>query len=242
MPTRQDTALFLAAMPERYARDFDHAVVAQHAAAWVARGDRVASVTRFSSREPGGDALCLIAEDRPGLLAMFAAAFVCLGLDVVAAKVYTRRPRGRPAEAVDLFWVQRAGRDGDAARIGADDIARLQSRLTENLQNPTSVVELFRCSEQRARPSAGSTVVRFVEGRSGTLSTLELETEDRFGLLLALARALYDQRATIESSEIRTKHQRVLDVFSIAELDGSPISAERRLEIQVAVLAAIDAK
>jgi [protein-PII] uridylyltransferase len=242
MPSRQDTAQFLASMPDRYVRDFEHAAIEQHAAAWSARGDRVASVTRFSSRDPAGDALCLIAEDRPGLLSMFAAAFVCMELDVVAAKVYTRRPRGRPAEAVDLFWVQRAGRDGDAARIGADDVARLQARLTEILQNPAAVVDLFRCSEQRARTSPGSTVVRFIEGRTGALSTLEIEAEDRFGLLLALARALYDQRATIESSEIRTKRHRVLDVFSIAEHDGSPISAERRLEIQVAVLAAIDAK
>jgi [protein-PII] uridylyltransferase len=242
MPIGQDSARFLDSMPKRYARDFSHAVIAQHAAAWSARGERVASVTRFSSGDPSGDALCLIAEDRPGLLSMFAAAFVCLELDVVAAKVYTRRSRGRQAEAVDLFWVRRAGRDGDAGRVDADDIARLHARLTEILQNPASFAEVFRCSEQRARPSGCPTVVRFVEDATGTLGTLEIETEDRFGLLLALSRALYDQRATIESSEIRTRRERVLDVFSIAELDGSPISAERRLEIQVAVLAAIETK
>jgi hypothetical protein len=32
----------------------------------------------------------------------------------------------------------------------------------------------------------------------------------------------------------------VFDRFSIVELDGSPISAGRRLEIQVAVLTAVD--
>jgi UTP:GlnB (protein PII) uridylyltransferase len=239
MPTSQHTAHFLGSMPGRYARDFDRSVVTQHAAAWLARGDRVASVTRFSSRDPGGDALCLIAEDRPGLLSMFAAAFVCTELDVVAAKVYTRRPRGGRAEAVDLFWVQRAGRDGEAARIGADDIVRLQSRLTESLQKPSAAADVFRCSEQRARPAVGPTVVKFVEDRTGTLDTLEIETEDRFGLLLSLSRALHEQRATIESCEVRTQQRRVFDVFSIAEVDGSPISAERRLEIQVAVMAAI---
>jgi UTP:GlnB (protein PII) uridylyltransferase len=239
MPTSQSTAQFLGSMPGRYTREFDRSVIAQHAAAWLARGDHVASVTRFSSGDPGGDALCLIAEDRPGLLSMFAAAFVCVELDVVAAKVYTRRPRGGPAEAVDLFWVQRMGRDGEAARIGAEEIVRLQSRLTETLQTPAAAADVFRCSEERAHPATGPTVVRFVEDRTGTLDTLEIETEDRFGLLLSLSRALHDQRATVESCEIRTQQHRVFDVFSIAELDGSPISAERRLQIQVAVMAAI---
>jgi UTP:GlnB (protein PII) uridylyltransferase len=242
MPTRQDIARFLDSMPARYARDFEPAVIAQHAAAWSARGDRITSVSHFSSQEPSEDALCLIADDRPGLLSMFAAAFVSVELDVIAAKAYTRHPRGRPAEAVDLFWVRRAGRDNEPDEGSIEDMGRLLARLTEILQDPAPMSNLSVYSEPGVRASSSPTLVRFIEGRAGTLSTLEIETEDRFGLLLAMSRAVYEQRAAIESCEVRTKRHRVFDVFSITELDGSPISAARRLEIQVAVMSAIEAK
>lgn len=241
MPTREQIAQFIASMPARYARDFDHPVISQHAAAWFARGDRIASVSRFLSRESHGDALCLIADDRPGLLSLFAAAFVATGLDVVSAKAYTRRQRGRPSEAVALFWVQHSRPDRQWDRVSAEDIGAVLVRLTEILENPASIANLHRRPERPSQPSAGPTVVRFIEGPARTLSNLEVEAEDRFGLLLALSRALHEQRAVIESCEVHTKNDRVSDSFSIAESDGSPISPTRRLEIQVAILSAIEA-
>jgi [protein-PII] uridylyltransferase len=82
--------------------------------------------------------------------------------------------------------------------------------------------------------------VRFIEGVDGSFATLEVETGDRSGLLLALAQALFQQRVQIVSSKVKTTGTRVFDRFSIVELDGSPISPHRRLEIQVAVLTAVD--
>ena len=89
-------------------------------------------------------------------------------------------------------------------------------------------------------PQSSQTVVRFLEGQDGSLATLEVETDDRSGLLLAISRALFDQRVQIVSSEVRTQGQRVLDRFSLVELDDSPIASARRLEIQVAILSAIE--
>jgi [protein-PII] uridylyltransferase len=83
-------------------------------------------------------------------------------------------------------------------------------------------------------------VVRFIENADGNFSTLEVETGDRSGLLLALSQALYNQRVQIVGSQVKTTGQRVFDRFHIVELDNSPISAARRLEIQVAVLSAVD--
>ena len=82
--------------------------------------------------------------------------------------------------------------------------------------------------------------MRFLEASDGSFSTLEVETGDRSGLLLALAQALFNQRVQIVSSQVKTTGTRVYDRFSIVELDGSPISPSRRLEIQVAVLTAVD--
>jgi UTP:GlnB (protein PII) uridylyltransferase len=69
---------------------------------------------------------------------------------------------------------------------------------------------------------------------------LEVETDDRSGLLFTLARALSNQQVSVEQSEVRTLASRVFDRFTLAEQDGSPISEGRRLHIQVAVITAIE--
>jgi UTP:GlnB (protein PII) uridylyltransferase len=82
--------------------------------------------------------------------------------------------------------------------------------------------------------------VRFLADPTGGLATLEVETTDRSGLLFSLASALFSQHVQIVESEVRTVDARVFDRFRIVELDGTPISSGRRLEIQVAVLNAIE--
>jgi [protein-PII] uridylyltransferase len=83
--------------------------------------------------------------------------------------------------------------------------------------------------------------VRFIEDDDGALCTLEVETDDRSGLLFTLARALSNQNVSVERSEVNTVNSRVRDRFTLAEQDGSPISEGRRLHIQVAVISAIEA-
>ena len=81
---------------------------------------------------------------------------------------------------------------------------------------------------------------RFDETADGGLTVLTVETFDRPGLLLAITRALHRARVQIIASEATTKDGRVVDRFSIVELDGAPLRANRRGVLQVEVLAAID--
>jgi [protein-PII] uridylyltransferase len=81
--------------------------------------------------------------------------------------------------------------------------------------------------------------VRFLEDARGNLSVLEIETGDRSGLLWAITRALFEQQVQIISSRVRTEGGLVHDSFTITELDGSAISPDRRLTIQVALMAAV---
>jgi hypothetical protein len=83
-------------------------------------------------------------------------------------------------------------------------------------------------------------LVRFLDDSDGGLLTLEVETTDRSGLLMALSKALFEQRVQIVRSEVRTVSGRVFDRFTVVEFDGSGISPARRLDIQVAVLHAIE--
>jgi UTP:GlnB (protein PII) uridylyltransferase len=161
-------------------------------------------------------------------------------LDVIDGQAYTRHPNGGIPEAVDLFWVQRARRDSEPERLTDDEIAGLGDALNGLLDGQANGEGLGLPSDNAGMRASREAIVRFMEDRRGTLSVLEVEADDRFGLLLAISQALFEQRVQIESSEVRTTGQRVFDRFSIHELDGSPIRDERRLEIQVAVMSALE--
>jgi [protein-PII] uridylyltransferase len=223
---------FIASMPAIYRQAHDDEAIAEHARISAERGARTANVGLLSSDE---GALCVVADDRPGVLASMSAALMLEGLDVVDAEAHTRRiARGRD-EAVDIFWVQRAKPEDRTRPLTAADVDSLRDTLCALLEG-----RLERSSVQSARGRArGETVVRFVEDADGVLATLEVETDDQSGLLLALSQALFDQKVQIAESEVRTIDGRVYDRFRICETDGSPISTGRRLEIQIAVLVAI---
>jgi [protein-PII] uridylyltransferase len=231
---------FEASMPASYRKNFDGAAIAVHARLAKSRPAHAVKVGSFPSGRPG-TALCVVADDRPGLLATISAALVIQRLDVIEAEAYTRREHGRPDEAVDVFWVRHDPPEKRGAPVTAEDIEGLRTTLMGLLEGR---VDRERASDpglvRPETPSSVETVVRFLEGDDGSFATLEVETGDRSGLLLALAQALFQQRVQIIASQVKTNGVRVFDRFSIVELDGKPIGAPRRLEIQVAVLTAVD--
>jgi UTP:GlnB (protein PII) uridylyltransferase len=210
--------------------------IAQHARTALERSKARASVNRLASVwHPGTVALCVVADDRPGLL-VISAALVLHGLDAVHAEAYTRptTPGGR--EAVALFWVSELD---PSAQLGPAGVAAIETTLGLLLGGRISLAEIVRRHCRASSSAWPETRLRFVEGRDGGLPVLEVETADGAGLLLALADALFAQRVDIVRAEVRTEQGKVLDRFMVTEIDGSPISASRRLRLQVAVLGAI---
>jgi [protein-PII] uridylyltransferase len=227
---------FMSSLPETYRTVFNRDAVVQHFLVSQRRGGALANVARFDADDSQGQALCVVADDRPGLLAGICEALLLTGLDVTMARAFTRRLPTPPHEALDLFWVRpRVGRplpDGDW-------IERVRELLLLVLQDAghgePPAVQTFR----KASSYAGTTV-RFID-EDGSFSTLEIETGDRTGLLLAITLALSKSRVQIVGSLVNTRGALVFDRFQLREFDDSPIAPERRLDIQLAVLTAIDA-
>jgi [protein-PII] uridylyltransferase len=226
-------------MPESYRKNFDGRAASAHASIAAARGDSLVNIGLFPSNRTG-TALCVVAEDRPGLLATISAALVLARLDVIEAEAYTRRVPNAPAEALDVFWVRHDPPERRKDPVTDEHAEALRQTLLGLLEGKLDRGRISESSGRPTTPSAAETVVRFLEGVDGSFATLEVETGDRSGLLLALAQALFQQRVQIISSQVKTTGTRVYDRFSIVELDGSPIGPGRRLEIQVAVLTAVD--
>lgn len=231
---------FAASLPESYRRNFDLVAIAAHTKIARERESASANVGSFNSSRVPGSAVCVVADDRPGLLATISAALVLCGLDVIEAEAYTRRIDQRANEAVDVFWVRHEKEQQRKLRVSKEEIDQLRTTLIGLLDGKLDRRRADPSVRPPPTPSASETVVRFIEGQDGVFSTLEVETGDRSGLLLALAQALFQQRVQIIGSQVKTTGTRVFDRFHIVEFDGSPISSARRLDIQVAVISAVD--
>lgn len=228
MEPEKSLAAFAASLPAEYRDRYGPAQIAIHAQTSAERGDRVVNAALFPWPDPALKALVVVAADRPGLLSVISATLTEMGCDVDAAEAFTR---ANVPEAVDVFWIRDRADGFTKARV-----ADFVGLLTENLSGrPERSIPPPVPSE---RPGQATTV-RFLEDKDGALATLEVETDDRSGLLWAITRALYRQNVQIVGSKIRTEGGRVHDRFTIVELDGSPIKNDRRFAIQIAILTAI---
>jgi [protein-PII] uridylyltransferase len=242
-PSADELTAFVASLPPGYSQKYQPDVIARHIAIADARGAQPVSVGLIESESPGGHALCVVANDQPGLLATISGAMVLAGWDVIDAEAYTRKLPNARFEAIDLFWLRRQGQATPAGPT-AQDAQQLQEFLSDILLGKRRFPTLFPPGVGADADSApihpSDTRVRFIDDNAGSLGTLEVETGDRSGLLWALSRALFEHKVQILNSQVRTRDGRVFDRFEVVELDGSPINEARRLEIQVAVLGAIE--
>jgi [protein-PII] uridylyltransferase len=231
-------AAFRASMPARYRESFDGAAIREHAAIVARREGEPAHVEIWRRLPQGGAVACVVADDRPGLLSLISATLVAQSLDVVSAQAYTRS-LASGAEAVDFLWLRR---DADHPMpIRAADAARVTELLVGLLSGSRTIESVLRRPGGRPSvPPGTGTRVTFNETANQGLSVLTVETYDRPGLLLAITLALFNARVQIVSSEAETTGERVVDRFSVVELDGTPIAKNRRGTVQTAVLAAID--
>ncbi|HEX7671794.1 MAG TPA: hypothetical protein VF395_19505 [Polyangiaceae bacterium] len=239
-PSPEFITAFVESLPRAYGDKYDPDVIVAHASVSASRGSEPVVVGLFGRAANG---LSIVARDRPGLLALISGSLVVCRLDVNHAEVYTRTTADGTKEAVDLFWVRKLDAPPGTALVQAD-AERVQEALRKLLSeaNPRNVVDrqIAAGAQQKGAGKSADATVRFVADPSGGLATLEVETTDRSGLLFSLATALFEQRVQIVESEVRTVEDRVFDRFRLVEFDGTPISSARRLEIQVAVLSAIE--
>jgi [protein-PII] uridylyltransferase len=229
---------FYESMPSRYRELFDGVAAREHSAIVARREGTPAHVEIWKRLPEGGAIMCVVADDRPGLLSYISAALVVHMMDVVAAQAYTRRTPGG-AEAVDLFWLRREG-PAKSPVLEADALG-IAGVLRALVTRELTIDAITRQTGARPAPPPGaSTHVTFEEAASTGLAVLTVETFDRPGLLLAITKALSRARVQIIASEAMSRDGRVVDRFTLVELDGAPLRPERRGILRVEVLAAID--
>jgi [protein-PII] uridylyltransferase len=231
------TEAFARSMPSRYAVLFDPRSIGRHAAVAYRRGRKLAHAEVWRSL-PNGAALCVVAEDRPGLLSAIAAALVSHRVDVITALVFSRTTAGGDREAVDLLWVRRAAAS-DSAAIGPEEAMSIGEVLSAILSGAITVEEIASRAPVRASGGSGDVVVSFEDVDDEGQAVLLVEAADRPGMLLTIAFEIFQQGATIVRSLVRTADCRAYNRFVLTEFSGAPLSPERRAQIRAAVFAAL---
>jgi [protein-PII] uridylyltransferase len=235
----QVSGAFLESMPERYRATHDPQAVLEHAAIAARRGTAPAHVELWRRQPDGVVIVCVVADDRPGLLSLISASVVIQKLDVVSAQAFTRTLPSGGAEAFDLLWLKREAQN--ASPVGEADAKRVADVLSEMISGALPIeTAMARARPPHVVPVGSSTTVTFEDAPGGQVM-LTVDTFDRPGLLLAITLALYRARVQISATEAGTKAGRVVDRFAILELDGSAVGKDRRGAVQIEVLEAIHA-
>ncbi len=233
---------YVASMPERYLLSSDEESILAHAA--LARthetGGAPAALATVPSSHPEAAELCVVAGDRPGLLAMITAALAAARLEVYAAQIYSRTLVDGRVQAVDLFWVRE--RSEGVAGVEAA-LAKLRRELDAHLggaQLSRSVSP--RAAQGRARGGPPvATRVTLDHRASPAYTVVEVTAEDRPGFLFAMSHAFFELGLTIAIAKINTEGARVADVFYVAEQDGSKIAVgPRAAEVEAKLMEAAD--
>lgn len=230
---------FSSSMPASYRVLFDPRTIRQHGSIVSRRGVQTAHAEVWRVLPDRSAAICVVAEDRPGLLSAIAAALVSHRLDVITALVFSRaHPAGDPVEAVDLLWVRRAN-PSDHARIDNDEATSIVAILTAILEGRISVEDIASCAVHDAVNPKAPTSVRFDEVDEDGRAVLIVEAPDRNGMLLTIALHVFQQGAQIVHSLVRTVGQRAYNRFQLVDLNGQALPSERRTQICSAVQAAL---
>ena len=201
----------------------------------------LAPVTAWIDERDRGYSLVKICTwDRAGLFGKIAGSLSAAGLNILGAQIFTRAD----GIVLDTFFVN----DGRSGNLAAREQREKFSNLLESVLTgePVNLHKLI-SQQSTARPAYSaylgeriSTQIRFDNTVSDDRTLIEIETEDRLGLLHAISQTFAEQRLDISAARIVTERGAAVDSFYVREIDGGQINLPaRQAAIELALRAAI---
>lgn len=220
---------FFESMPERYFLATPEEQIPAHFELMEQfRGQAYLSIVQhFPEREYSEMVVC--AEDRPGLFARITGVFAALGMDILSARITTRKD----GLILDVFRISHAGRPDVV--MDSEKWSRLRAVLERVLMGSIDVARLVEDSGRpslfRRRAPKVPTLIQIDNGASDEFSVIEIYTQDRIGVLFAITHAIHQLGLSIHLAKISTNVDQVADVFYVTDGEGRKIHEKERLEI-----------
>jgi [protein-PII] uridylyltransferase len=168
--------------------------------------------------------IMIYAGDHPGLFSRLAGAITLSGGTIVDAKIFTTSD----GYALDVFRVQdsEGGPFGDPKRV-----ERLKGNIAKTLSGQLLPRSQFAKRTPKRREAAFKigTRVNFDNEASLTATLIEVESQDRPGLLYEVTRTLFEAGLTISSAVVATYGEFAVDVFYVRDGFGHKIVQPARL-------------
>ncbi|MGA2867504.1 MAG: [protein-PII] uridylyltransferase [Verrucomicrobiota bacterium] len=166
--------------------------------------------------------------DRAGLFSKIAGSFSAAGLNILSAQVFTRSD----GIVLDTFSITEA-RTGSLA--GPDQRGNFEEVLNKALSGGLVDFQALIARQKITRPlyqaytgEQISTQVRFDNEASDTRTLIEVETEDRLGLLYVISQTLAELDLDISGAKIFSGRGAAIDSFYVRESDGGRVLAPGR--------------
>jgi [protein-PII] uridylyltransferase len=232
---------FVSGLPERYFYANEPAAIVEHALFAASAHERTASIRQGSASHPYFE-LWVVADDRPGLLAMITALLSQSKLKVRSAQVYSWLTRDGRSRCLDIFWV-RGPEDSER-------VARLLTKLERDLEQLLGGA--IDPSALRGRALSGARSPRLLDARFTTevnvdnksashYTIIEVITADRPALLFCLSNALQEVGLSIWFAKINTEGERVIDVFYVLGSDGQMVVQPAQISrVRQAIASAVE--
>lgn len=211
----------------------------------VAEGNRalVPATAWIDERDRGYSLVKVCTWDRAGLFGKIAGSLSAAGLNILGAQIFTRND----GIALDTFFVNDSRTGGLAGKEQRDKFSELLEKILTgeniNLHQLIARRALGANSYTAYFGERIETQIRLDNSASEGRTLIEIETEDRLGLLHAISQTFAELRLDISAARIVTERGAAVDNFYVREMHGSEGRqvnlAERGAEIEVALRAAI---
>jgi [protein-PII] uridylyltransferase len=173
----------------------------------------------------------MVARDMPFLFASLAGALSSFGLDILKAEAFSNTK----GIILDTFLFADPKRTLDLNPSEAD---RLQDMIRKVATGKTDVQRLLRSRPQTDTKRRGTPPsVGFDSQACETATLVEINADDRPGLLYSLATVFSTTSCNIDVVLIDTKGHRAIDVFYVAQ-HGHKLSEEMQVKLKERLLAA----
>ena len=179
--------------------------------------------------------------DRAGLFGNIAGCFSAAGLNILGAQIFTRGD----GIVIDKFFVNDARTGTPAAREPREKFDDLIARVLTGGEVDLRALIVRQAAAARPAYSAYfgerlGTQIRFDNDASDDRTLIEIETEDRLGLLYTISQTFAELRLDISAARIVTERGAAIDSFYVSDADGVKIvGPERREHIAGRLRAAI---
>jgi [protein-PII] uridylyltransferase len=207
-------------LPPRYYALFDQELRRQHRELLDELRSSHAPILVDVAEGSGAMRLTVVTHDRRGLLATLTAGLTDIGLEVVAADIFT--VPFAPEIALDVF--RTVPRDPSAILRPLDWAAHVQQHLAERLAKIPSAEQLREPAAPLPHRSGGRqrrapTKVRFSQDPAGFRTIVDVETIENPGVAARISRSFAALDIDIEIARINTEMRRVDAVFYVGKLD-----------------------